>query len=85
MATLIRRTLWRTWAPIFRSLSRMVPQVAVGELGVAQADPAQRLEQDVGEGREPQPQLVGAHGGGRRAIGEQVELLLLDNEMDASR
>jgi hypothetical protein len=34
MATLIRRTLLRTWAPIFKSLSRMVPQVASGELGV---------------------------------------------------
>jgi hypothetical protein len=29
--------------------------------------------------------LVGAHGGSGRATGEQVELLLLDNEMDASR
>ena len=28
MAILIRRTLRRTWAPIFKSLSRMVPQVA---------------------------------------------------------
>jgi transposase len=28
MATLIRRTLRRTWAPIFSSLSRMVPQDA---------------------------------------------------------
>ena len=82
MAILIRRTLMRTWAPIFRSLRRMVPQVASGELGVAQADPAQRREQDVGEGREPQPELVGAHGRCRRAIGEQVELLLLDPVLD---
>ena len=29
MAILIRRTLRRTWAPIFKSLSRIVPQVAV--------------------------------------------------------
>ena len=28
MATLMRRTLVRTWAPILRSLSRMAPQVA---------------------------------------------------------
>ena len=78
MAILMRRTLMRTRAPIFSSLSRMVPQVAVGELGVAQADAAQRLEQHVGHRGEPQPQLVGAHGRGRGAIGEQVELLLLD-------
>jgi hypothetical protein len=56
-----------------------------GELGVPEPDPTQRLEQDVGKGRQPQPELIGAHGRGRRAIGEQVELLLLDNEMDASR
>jgi hypothetical protein len=56
-----------------------------GELSVAQTDPAQRLEQHIGKGRQPQPELIGAHGRGRRAIGEQVELLLLDNEMDASR
>ena len=56
----------------------MVPQVAAGELGVAQADAAQRLEQHIGEGREPQPELVGAHGGRRGAVGEQIELLLLD-------
>jgi hypothetical protein len=46
-----------------------------GELGMAQADAAERLEQDIGEGGEPQPQLVGAHGGRRGAIGEQIELL----------
>jgi transposase len=55
------------------------------ELRVPQADPPERLEQDIGEGREPQAQLVGAHGRRGGAIGEQVELLLLDNEMDASR
>ena len=56
-----------------------------GELRVPQADPAQRREQHVGKGGEPQPQLIGAQDRRRRAIGEQVELLLLDNEMDASR
>jgi branched-chain amino acid transport system substrate-binding protein len=56
-----------------------------GELGVSEPDPAQRFEQDVSEGREPKPELVGAHGRRRRAVGEQIELLLLDNGMDASR
>ena len=82
IATLIRRTLRRTWAPIFKSLRRMVAQVAVGELGEPEPNPPERLDQDVGEGREPEPELVGAHGGGRRAIGEQVELLLLDAVFD---
>jgi hypothetical protein len=50
----------------------MVAQVAVGELGEPEADPPERLEQDVGEGREPEPELVGAHGGGRGATGEPV-------------
>ena len=56
----------------------MVPQVALANWVCRQADPAQRLEQHVGERGEPQAQLVGAHGRGRGAIGEQVELLLLD-------
>ena len=75
MATLIRRTLLRTWAPIFRSLSRIVPQVALAKLRVAQADAAQRREQHIGERREPQPELVGPHRRRGRALGEQVELL----------
>ena len=82
MAILIRRTLLRTWAPIFKQLEADGAAGGAGELGVAQADPAQRLEQDIGEGREPQPELVGAHGRRRRAIGEQVELLLLDPVLD---
>jgi hypothetical protein len=40
----MRRTLVRTWAPIFSSFSRMVPQVAWGELRVPQADATQRFE-----------------------------------------
>ena len=60
----------------------MVPQVAVANWVWPQADAAQRFEQHVGEGGEPQPELVGAHGRRRRAIGEQVELLLLDPVLD---
>ena len=53
-----------------------------GQLGVPEPDPAQPIEQDVGEGREPQAQLVGAHRRCGRAIGEQVELLLFDPVLD---
>jgi len=56
-----------------------------GELGVTQTDPPERLEQDVSEGRELQPELVGAQGPGRRAIGEQIELLLVDPILDLAR
>jgi hypothetical protein len=40
----------------------MVPAGGGGELGVGKADAAQRAEQDIGHGSEPQAQLVGAHG-----------------------
>src|SRR6476659_7061018 len=46
-----------------------------GELGVAQADAPQRFHQHVGEGGEPEPELVRPHRRSRRAIGEQVQLL----------
>jgi len=57
-------------------ISRM-PEMAGGrgsELGMTKTKPAERLDQDIGEGREPKTKLIGSHGGGRRAIGEQVEL-----------
>ena len=47
----------------------------VGELGMAQADATQGLDENVGHCREPHAQLVGRHRGGRRAVGEQLELL----------
>ena len=78
MAILMRRTLMRTRAPILSSLRRMVPQVASAKLGAGEADAAQRAQQHIGHRGEPQAQLVGAHGGGRGAVGEQVELALLD-------
>jgi hypothetical protein len=56
----------------------------IGQLRVAQADAAQRREQNIGERRESQPELVGAQGRRRRAIGEQVELLLLDPVLDVA-
>jgi hypothetical protein len=47
MASLMRRTLVRTRAPIFSSLRRIVPQAARGELGVRQADAAQGADHDM--------------------------------------
>ena len=56
----------------------MVPQVARASSVPARRDAAQRAHEHIGHGGEPQPQLVGAHGRRRRAVGEQVELALLD-------
>ena len=50
----------------------------LGELGVGEADAAQRAEQDVGHRGEPQAQLVGPHGRRRGAVGEQIGLAFLD-------
>ena len=50
----------------------------LGELGVGEADAPQRAEQAISHGGEPEPQLVGAHGGGRGAASEEIELALLD-------
>ena len=54
------------FAHLGADLQELEPDGAAGggrELGVAQTDAAQRREQHIGEGREPQPELVGAHGG----------------------
>ena len=55
-----------------------MPQVASANWVCLQADAAQRAEQHIGHRGEPQAQLVGAHGGGRGAVGEQIELAFLD-------
>jgi hypothetical protein len=49
-----------------------------GELGVAKAEPTKRLDRVLGKRGEPEPELMGFHGGGRGAIGEQIELHFLD-------
>src|SRR5439155_25433702 len=67
-----------SWADRGAELERLEAGGAgrgVGELGVAQADAARRVDQHIGHGREPQAELVGLHGGGGAAIGEQLELL----------
>ena len=50
----------------------------LGELGVGKADSPDRADENIGERGEPQPQLVGAHRGGRGPVGEQVALAFLD-------
>src|SRR5512143_1550403 len=75
MATLTRRTEKRTWAPILRSFVRIVPRSRVG---YGRGRSAQRAHQHVGERREPKAQLVGGHRRGGGAVGEEIELALLD-------
>ena len=71
MASLMRRQLIRTKAPILSRRSRIVPQVAVGELGVLETDPAQGAEQNIGHGREPEAELVCLHGRRGGPVGEE--------------
>src|SRR5215471_2489213 len=47
----------------------------IGKLGVAQRDAAHCIDQDVGDRRKPQTQLIGRHRGRGGAIGPQLELL----------
>ena len=47
----------------------------IGELAMAQANPAQSIDENVGHGRKPHAELIGLHGGGGGAIREQLELL----------
>src|SRR6202008_139400 len=50
----------------------------IGKLAVVETDTSHRAQQNIGHRMKPQPQLIGAHGGGRGAIGIEVELALLD-------
>src|SRR5690625_4523509 len=62
-------------------LEQLQPQGSAGggrKLGVRQADPTEGAEQDVGQGREPEAQLIGAHAAGGGAVGKEIELALLD-------
>ena len=49
-----------------------------GELGALEADTPECADQDIGHGCEPEPELVGAQGGRRGAVSQQIELTLLD-------
>ncbi len=62
-------------------LEKLEPDRAAGGLGelrVREADAPDRAEENIGERGEPEPELVGAHGRGRGAVGEQVALAFLD-------
>ena len=55
----------------------MVPQVALAKSVVCRPA-AHAFHQNVGHRGKPQPQLVGPHRRGRSAVGEQIDLTLLD-------
>lgn len=52
--------------------------LSLGQLGLLESQATQGAQQDVGEGAEVEPDLIGQQGVGAGAVGEQVELLLLD-------
>src|SRR5487761_2292443 len=52
--------------------------LSASEFGAAQADGAQSLQQDIGERREQQAELIGPPQMAAGAIGEQAELTFLD-------
>jgi hypothetical protein len=64
----MRRPLVRTSAPIFNSFKRIVRQVALANWVCCSATAMKRAEQRIGHRGKPQPQLVGAHRGGRGAV-----------------
>lgn len=74
----MRRTETRTCAPIFKSFSLIVPQVASASRVGGEAEAAQGADQEIGKGGKPKPQLIGAHGVGTGAVGLEVELKFLD-------
>ena len=78
IAILMRRTLMRTHAAILSSLRRRLPHVASARWVWARPRRRHGAEQHISHRGEPQAELVGAHAVRRRAVGEQVELALLD-------
>lgn len=50
-----------------------------GQFGVFQAQAFQSDHQCVGDGREPQSQLIRSHRGGAGAVGEEEQLLFFDS------
>jgi hypothetical protein len=49
-----------------------------GKAGVRQADAVERAEQNVGHRGKPQPESLGAHGGGAGAVCQHIQLNFLD-------
>ena len=73
----MRCTELTTLAPILSSLRRMVEGTAVARR-CFQGDAADAVDEDIGEGGEDQAHLVGLVGVCAHAVGEQVELAVLD-------
>ena len=74
----MRRALMRDEAGELEELEPDRAAGRVGELSVGEADAPDRADENIGERGEPEPQLIGAQGGRRGPIGEQVALALLD-------
>ena len=72
MASLMRRTETRTSAPILMQLEADGVAIGLGKLRMLECDAAHGAEENVGEGGEPEAQLIGAHGRSRGAVGEQI-------------
>ena len=74
----MRRTELMTLAPSFRSFRRMVLGDGLGQRRLFQGDAADTVDEDIGESGEEQAELVGFVGVRAHAIGEQIELAVLD-------
>ena len=84
-----RRSRWEAHADAhlradLQELHADAAALGTGQLGALQPQAAQGAEQYVGEGREVQADLVGTHGLGAGAIGEEIELLLFDSVLHLS-
>ena len=65
-------------APILKSLKPDLAQGGRSQIGAAQHLGPQHREHEMGESREPKPELVGGHPACAGAIGKEVLLGLLD-------
>src|SRR5688572_4789768 len=71
----MRRTLSRTSAPILNTFVRMVTTCAWASSVPFQPQSSETAHQDIGNSREVEPELIGAHRLRADAIGEQMKLL----------
>ena len=74
----MRRTELTTLAPILSSLRRMVEGTALARAVFLQGNAADAVDEAIGEGGEDQAHLDGLVGVRAHAVGEQVELAVLD-------
>ena len=76
--SLMRRTELTTLAPSFRSFRPYGIGDGLGQRRLFQGDAADAVDEDIGGGGEDQAHLVGLVGARAHAVGEQVELAVLD-------